>query len=418
MPTSPHRFLLLAATLLLGSIAVPAARADSPSKVRFATFNASLNRGAEGALVTDLSQPGNAQADAVAEIIQRSRPDVVLVNEFDYVEGGRALQLFQDNYLSKAHGDAKPIRYGYRYSAPSNTGLPSGFDLDNANGVVTQPGTRGYGEDSFGFGAYPGQFGMAVYSRYPIVRRQVRTFQKFLWKDMPGALLPDDPATPADDDFYSPDELAAFRLSSKSHWDLPLRVNGETVHFLVSHPTPPVFDGPEDRNGARNYDEIRFWSDYVRPARSGYIYDDRGGEGGLEPRSRFVIAGDLNSDPSDGDSIPGAAQQLLENPRINASVTPTSPGAVEQSAAQGLANLDQKGPPAQDTADFDDRLPNGPGNLRVDYVLPSRYGLDPVDGFVFWPLSSDPRFAPVGTFPFPSSDHRLVALDVRLDRRD
>ena len=32
-----------------------------PTEVRFATFNASLNRGAEGQLVTDLSAPGNAK---------------------------------------------------------------------------------------------------------------------------------------------------------------------------------------------------------------------------------------------------------------------------------------------------------------------------------------------------------------------
>ena len=56
-----------------------------------------------------------------------------------------------------------------------------------------------------------------------------------------------------------------FRLSSKSHWDVPIRIGRETVHFLVSHPTPPVFDGPEDRNGTRNHDEIRFWADYVGP---------------------------------------------------------------------------------------------------------------------------------------------------------
>ena len=48
--------------------------------------------------------------------------------------------------------------------------------------------------------------------------------------------------------------------------------SAETVHFLVSHPTPPVFDGPEDRNGPRNYDEIRFWADYS-PRTGGYIYD-------------------------------------------------------------------------------------------------------------------------------------------------
>ena len=57
---------------------------------------------------------------------------------------------------------------------------------------------------------------------------------------MPGALLPDDPATAAPADWYSPAELGIFRLSSKSHWDLPIEVGNKTVHFLVSHPTPPV----------------------------------------------------------------------------------------------------------------------------------------------------------------------------------
>ena len=91
----------------------------------------------------------------------------------------------------------------------------------------------------------------------------------------------------------------------------------KTVHFLVSHPTPPVFDGPEDRNGRRNHDEIRLWADYISPGRAGYLYDDAGRRGGLKPGSLFVIAGDQNSDPNDGDSIPGAAQQLLDNPLVN-----------------------------------------------------------------------------------------------------
>ena len=55
--------------------------------VRFQTFNASLNRATAGQLVTDLSTPNNAQAATVAEIIQRTRPDVLLINEFDYVPG-------------------------------------------------------------------------------------------------------------------------------------------------------------------------------------------------------------------------------------------------------------------------------------------------------------------------------------------
>jgi Endonuclease/Exonuclease/phosphatase family len=385
------------------------ASADSADNVRFATFNASLNRGAAGQLRADLSTPANAQARTIAEIVQRTRPDVLLINEFDF--DPVAAELFQVNYLAVGQNGAEPIDYAHWYIAPSNTGVATGFDLNNDGQVVTTPGAPGYGDDSFGFGAFPGQFGMAVYSRYPILEDQVRTFQHFLWKDMPGALLPDDPTTSAPADWYTPEELAIFRLSSKSHWDLPIQIGQDTVHFLVSHPTPPVFDGPEDRNGRRNFDEIRFWADYVRPGHGLYIYDDQGTYGGLRPDSDFVIAGDMNSDPFDGDSVPGAAQQLLDHHWINAEFTPTSPGAVEASALQGGANASHRGDPAHDTADFAD-VP-GPGNLRADYVLASRK-LYVLDGAVFWPVLSDPLSRLTGTFPFPSSDHRLVWLDVRV----
>jgi hypothetical protein len=405
------RAIRLAAVAVLTVAALPVAAAEASAhgrggSVRFATFNASLNRGAEGALRADLSTPDNAQAGAVAEVIQRVRPDVLLINEFDY--DPEAARLFQDNYLSVGRNGATPIRYPHRFIAPSNTGVASGFDLNNDGRVVTTPGAAGYGDDALGFGAFPGQFGMVVYSRYPIKLRDVRTFQTFRWKDMPGALLPDDPATAAPADWYSPAELAAFRLSSKSHWDLPVQVGKRTVHFLVSHPTPPVFDGAEDRNGRRNFDEIRFWADYVRPGHGRYIYDDEGGRGGLRPGSQFVIAGDLNSDPFDGDSVPGAAQQLLDHRWINAASTPESAGAAEASALQGGANTTHRGDPAQDTADFAD-VP-GPGNLRADYVLPSR-GLRVRGSGVFWPVASDPLSRLTGTFPFPTSDHRLVWLD-------
>jgi hypothetical protein len=372
--------------------------------VRFATFNASLNRNFEGQLVADLSTPNNAQAKTVAEIIQRARPDVLLINEFDFVAGGTAAELFRDNYLEISQNGAEPIEYPYFFVAPSNTGIPSGFDLNN-NGVVAGP------DDAYGFGFFPGQFGMAVYSRYPINYEDVRTFQLFLWKDMPGALLPDDPGAPEPADWYSPDELDVFRLSSKSHWDVPIQIGNKVVHFLVSHPTPPVFDGPEDRNGTRNSDEIRFWADYITPGpTSQYIYDDDGQSGGLKPGELFVIAGDQNSDPLDGDSIPGSIQQLLEHPLVNTKVTPRSEGAVEAALLQGGANTTHRSDPAFDTADFAD---TAPGNLRADYVLP-RKNLQIVDAAVFWPVQADPLFSLVGVFPFPSSDHRLVWIDVRV----
>ena len=378
--------------------------------VRFATFNASLNRATDGQLVRDLSTRDNAHARTIAEIIQRARPDVLLVNEFDFDAAGRAAQLFQDNYLSVGQGGARPISYAHRYSAPSNTGVPSGFDLNNDGRVVTEPGQPGYGDDSLGFGDFPGQYGMVVYSRFPIERAHIRTFQKFLWKDMPGAVLPTNPATGAP--WYADEELEVLRLSSKSHWDIPIRIGLRTVHFLVSHPTPPVFDGAEDRNGRRNHDEIRFWADYVRGGTAArYLYDDKGHRGGRAPGSAFVLAGDMNADPQDGDSFDRAVDQLVENPAFGTRFVPTSEGAEEASGLQGGINANHHGDPARDTADFADALPAGPGNLRADYVLPSRW-LRVRGGGVFWPPSTDPLSRLTGVFPFPSSDHRLVWLDL------
>jgi 3-phytase len=224
---------------------------------------------------------------------------------------------------------------------------------------------------------------------------------------MPGNLIPAD--------FYSPEEQAVLRLSSKSHWDVPIKLGRRTVHLLASHPTPPVFDGPEDRNGRRNHDEIRFWADYVRPSASSYIYDDEGRRGGLRPGRPFVIAGDQNSDPLDGDSYPGAIQQLTEHPLVNTRVTPASAGAVEATALQAGANLTHRSDPRLDTADFSD---TSPGNLRADYVLP-RKKLKIVGAGVFWPVRADPLSRLTGFFDpqwsavggFPTSDHRLVWAD-------
>jgi hypothetical protein len=381
-----------------GSVVAAGDRHDRHPEIRFATFNASLNRPAAGQLRAQLEaaaagQPRNPQLHAVLEIIRINHPDVLLINEFDTGTDGdpTTVRLF-----------AELAGYPYWFTAPSNTGIPSGFDLDG-NGTV------GGGNDAFGFGDFPGQFGLAVFSKYPIDTRHARTFQTFRWADMPGAMLPVDPATGAS--WYSPEELAVLRLSSKSHWDVPIDVGrGRDVHFLVSHPTPPVFDGPEDRNGTRNFDEIRFWADYITPGRaSRYIYDDAGRRGGLGRNEPFVIAGDQNSDPLDGDSVPGAIQQLLDHERVDSRFVPSSEGAVEAARLQGGANLLHRSDPRFDTADFAD---GAPGNLRADYVLPSR-DLRVEGGGVFWPRQGEPGSALTGVFPFPSSDHRLVYLDVR-----
>jgi 5'-nucleotidase len=398
--------LFLTLLVTLTPVASPAFAGEDTGapQIRFATYNASLNRDSQGQLVEDLSTPDDAQAQAVAEIIQINRPDVLLINEFDFDEDGLAAQLFQENYLSVSQNGAEPIEYGYVFVAPSNTGVASGFDLNNDDIVGDTIETFEHADDALGFGLFPGQYGMVVFSKYPIDEEAVRTFQTFLWKDMPDGLLPDNPDTAEPADYYSPEELEVFRLSSKSHWDVPIIVGKETIHFLVSHPTPPVFDGPEDRNGTRNHDEIRFWADYIDPAESDYIYDDQGNTGGLPEGAFFVIAGDQNADPLDGDSTEGAIQQLLDSALVNTEVTPSSEGGPEQAELQGIANETHQGDPASDTADFSDDP--GPGNVRVDYVLPS-LNLLLTDAGVFWPTTDDALYPLV-----ENSDHRLVWVDV------
>ena len=389
--------------------------------IRVATFNASLNRNAEGQLITDLSDTENSQAQSVAEIIQRTDADVILVNEFDFDAEGEAARLFQENYLGVSQNGQTPVDYPYVFVAPSNTGVPTGLDLDNSGAAGDfAPG------DAQGFGFFEGQFGFIILSKHPIDEENVRTFQNFLWKDMPGALLPADPED-ADgngdtENWYTEEELAVLRLSSKNHVDLPVLVEGETVHILAAHPTPPVFDGPEDRNGTRNHDEIRFWSDYVDGA--DYIYDDNGQTGGLGAGERFVIVGDYNADPFDGDSTEGAINQLLENPNILGSatdpaITPSSEGGVAASEIQAGFNETHIADPAFDTADFGfagftdgvQNPDNAPGNLRVDYALPSTAGLAYLGGDVFWQAPGEDPF-PLAEFP--TSDHRLVSVDLRL----
>jgi endonuclease/exonuclease/phosphatase family metal-dependent hydrolase len=372
-----------------------------PGTIRLATYNASLNRNTAGALQRDLSAPGDPQATRIARVLRQVRPDVLLLNEFDFDPAGESARLFARHYLEADDASSPPLRYPHRFTAPVNTGVPSGLDLDR-DGRDDGPG------DALGFGAFPGQYGMLVYSRFPLERRRVRTFRQLRWASMPEAVLPPS--------WYDAAALERQPLSSKSHWDLPLRLpGGRRLHLLASHPTPPVFDGPEDRNGRRNHDEIRFWSDYLLPERSDWIVDDAGRRGGLAMDAAFVILGDLNADPRDGDSFRDAIHQLLGHPRVEASVVPSSPGAAAAAARQGGGNLAQRGDPRHDTADFADRGAAA-GNLRADYVLPSK-GLAVCHAGVYWPTPQDPEFAWVDDDTAASSDHRLVWIDVATNGR-
>lgn len=390
----------------------------APGMLRVVAFNASLFRREQGALARELAVPGSTQPATIAAVLQEVRPDLLLINEFDHDEAGAGATAFAREYLGRSQGGRAPLDYPVMFTAPSNTGVPTGVDLD-------RDGRIGGGNDARGFGQFPGQYGMVVYSRLPLRREAVRTFRDFLWRDMPEADLPPG--------WYGPEALAVLPLSSKSHWDLPFELpmppgvpqptgaDGAAprlLHFLVSHPTPPGFDGPEDRNGRRNHDEIRLWVDYLTPGRADYLIDDAGRRGGLAAGASFVLAGDLNADPVDGGSRKAAIRRLLEHPRVHRDaalgrLVPRSAGAAEAAVRQGGANVHHQGAAAEDTADFSDGGANSPGNLRVDYVLPSS-DLEVCASGVFWPTQDDPAHALVNDDPAASSDHRLVWVDLAL----
>ena len=386
--------IFLPIALLLMSCACqhdPRAASDVPV-VRFASYNSSLYTETDGGLVARL-EAGDAKAARIAAVIQHQRPDVLLLNEFDYDPEHRAAELFQRRYLEvPQHGQAA-ITYPYRYLAPVNTGVPSGMDLDR-NGKITG------GNDAFGFGLHPGQYGMLVLSRYPIDLKSIRTFQYFPWQNLPGAKSPVDPAS--GQDWYPPQVWDRMRLSSKSHWDVPVRTPLGLVHLLALHPTPPVFDGPEDRNGIRNRDEIRLWSEYISDRPAPWLCDDAGACGGLPGDALFVVLGDLNADPVDGDSTGRPMAALLEHPRVLRFDPPSSKGAEAASLRVGGGNLAHKGNAAHDTGDFGPRI----GNLRLDYVIPSQGFLVHGSG-VFWPTPDE-----AGADWIEATDHHMVWMDL------
>ena len=344
--------------------------------IRFATFNAALSGPTAEELAGRLATPDDAELKRVAQIIQTVRPDVLLLNEFDHDPTGRLAASFQANYLGVAQGGAEPITFDHAFSPPVNTGLPTGIDLDG-DGKADGPG------DAHGWGDFPGQYGMLLLSRFRLNTARAVSHQEKLWAEFPFSYYPRD--------HYPAEARGVLRLSSKNHVSVPMRVDRRGFAVLISHPTPPVFDGPEDRNGKRNFDEIGLLAQVVNTT-----------------DHPLVVMGDLNADPNDGESLPGGIDQLLTNPRIT-DPQPQSPGAAAAARRDGGANAQHQSDAALDTADWSDDPPRGPGNLRVDYVLPTTEWRV-IQAGVYWPAPGEPGHDLIGV-----SDHRLVWVDLRLD---
>ncbi|MCS7467274.1 endonuclease/exonuclease/phosphatase family protein [Stieleria sp. ICT_E10.1] len=366
------------ATFLVPEVTAQTSSTETPmtETLRIATFNASLYGKRQGQIRERLSDRDDLQAKRIASIIQTIRPDVLLINELDHEPDAAPARLLAENYFAvpqnNADGEGKlsPVVFPFFYSAPSNTGIDSTLDLNN-------DGQLGSGNDAWGYGIYPGQYSMTVYSRFPIDTASIRSFQKLRWKDLPGAIRPVEPAT--GQPYYDDATWSELRLSSKNHIDVPIQIGDRVLHVLASHPTPPVFDGPEDRNGARNHDEIEFWNHYLSDDDSAntWLIDDAGRAGPLDADASFVVMGDLNADPIDGSGRREAILRLLNHPRT-------------RDVQQGK------------TADFGRN-----GLMRVDFVLPSK-DLNVIDSGVFWPTGAGPQSTWI-----KASDHRLVWIDVK-----
>ncbi|MGR3464868.1 endonuclease/exonuclease/phosphatase family protein [Limimaricola sp.] len=357
----------LFATLFAALLAGPA----PADPLRLATYDPGLSRDGPGLLLRDILARKPQVMDA-ARIIAHTAPDIVLLTGFDWDAQGAALSAFAALLRDTGGPD-----YPHRFAPPSNAGLPSALDLDG-------DGRTGRARDAQGYGRFTGDGAMALLSRHPI--GPARDLGDLLWRDLPGATQPRRNGAP----FPSAGAQAARRLSSTGHWLVPVETPQGPITLMAFAATPPVFDGPEDLNGLRNRDEIRLWQRLLD------------GDLGPVPPAPFAIIGLANLDPADGAGRRAAMRALLADPRL---VDP----APRSAGGRAQADPAQSGDPGLDTADWDDP-PDGPGNLRVDYVLPSREGLDVVDAGVVWPEAGE-----LAKIAARASAHRLVWVDLTFD---
>ncbi len=329
--------------------------------LRVATYSADLTRAGPGLLYGDILSDSDPQIAAVIQVLGVLDADVVLLTGVDYDHDLVALTALNDRLGSLA--------YPHLFALPPNTGIATGLDLDG-NDRLGEP------RDAQGYGRFTGEGAMAILSRLPIDAAGVQDYSQLLWRDLPGNLQPED-EPPLIRDLQ--------RLSTTGHWQVPVSLpSGGHLTLLAWAATPPVFDGPEDRNGRRNHDEAAFWRLLLA------------GQVGTPPQGPFVLLGIGNLDPADGEGLRDGVLGLLSDPAIQ---DPAPRGSHERTEPE------HAGDPLQDTAFFD----KGVGGLRVDLVLPSA-GLALAASGVLWPPDSDPLAAVLAV----ASRHRPVWVDIVL----
>lgn len=258
------------------STAEPAATAqlDDDDLLRVATLRADFEGDSVADVYAELQNGDHPVAEDAAALVQDARPEVLVLTGIPFDETDRLVETLNSHYLGIAQDGEEPLAYPYMYSAPSNSGIDSGADLDG-DGLIGSSG------DLLGRGDYPGRYGLLVLSMVPIDDDGVRTFRDFLWDDVPDNVVPES---------YSDVERSVLPLFSAALWDLPLEVDGETVHLIAGARTSFSFS---EADPARLRDQRQMVTDYVSPDAedSAYIYDDEAEYGGVEG-AEWIVAGD------------------------------------------------------------------------------------------------------------------------------
>jgi hypothetical protein len=251
-------------------------------------MNTGLHRDGPGLLLRDILR-SDPQITAFANVVRHVGPDILVLQGVDYDHDLITLTALRDTL--KRHGSSQ---FEYMFAKRPNAGMATGLDMDG-------DGYLGRARDKQGYGRFAGEGGLAILSSYPILTQEVQDFTALKWLDLPGSIPPKHMGAP----YPSTQAQEAQRLSSMAHWIVPIRISPKNeLSLLTFHATPPVFDGPEDRNGRRNHDELRFWQVYLN------------GHFGPAPRDRFVLLGDANLDPVDGEGRKQAIRDLLSDPRL------------------------------------------------------------------------------------------------------
>lgn len=337
-----------------------------------ATYDSNMSRSGPGILLQHLTQADDEAIEAGIRVLAKLNADVVLLTDFDYDMDGAALAALRERLSQQG------VTYLDVLALRPNTGIKTWLDM-NHDGQYSGP------RDAQAYGRFPGQAGMAILSRFPIDRTHIVSFTDMLWKDLPGADLPPDMTEP---------EKLLQRLSTAGHYVVPLKYGRDrTLNLLVYAATPPMFDGPEDRNGRRNADETNLWLRLL----AGELPRIPGGGMYPPPRAPFILLGKPNLDPLHGSGRLKALRTLLASRYIR-DTHPRNEGAHEDPDHDGDAGFHTAMIGKDETG------------MRLDVVLPSR-SLRVLGTGVMWPLAQDPLAATLEE----ASNHRPVWVKLRLD---